>query len=336
IRRFQAGMTWLAQIVMFVTLGLLATPSQFGAVALPALALSVLLILVARPLAIWLCLWPFRFSHNEMAFVAWVGLRGAVSILLAIVPILGGVAEGQALFNTAFLVVVVSLVVQGWTIAPVARWLRLTVPATMGPVERVELDLPGQATYELVTYTVVEQSPVTRGATLPRWARPSLIVRDGRPLPLYRIRELRAGDRVYLFAPPRRVPLLDRLYAGTAPLSAEDEAFFGDFVLKPDVALGELAGLYGIAIGAEPPALTLAELFHREFGAALEVGDRLRIGQVELIARDVAEGAVEAVGLAVEPTPPVPQLPLFQKPHEIAAAIRARWAARRARRQAAE
>src|SRR5690606_38053203 len=82
--RFQDGMAWLAQIAMFLILGLLANPSEFGGVAIQAIAISLVLMLVARPIAVWLCLLPFHFERDETAFISWVGLRGAVSILLAI------------------------------------------------------------------------------------------------------------------------------------------------------------------------------------------------------------------------------------------------------------
>ena len=123
LRRFQEGTTWLSQIAMFLTLGLLATPSEFPAVALAAVGIAAFLILVARPVAVWLCLLPFRFSRHETAFVSWVGLRGAVSILLAILPVMAGIPGGRVMFNTAFMVVLASLLVQGWTIAPMARFL---------------------------------------------------------------------------------------------------------------------------------------------------------------------------------------------------------------------
>ena len=84
---------------------LLATPSQFSSVAVPAIVLSLILIFVARPLAIWICLLPFGFSRRETAFLAWVGLRGATSILLSIVPILGGIVVGHDIFNITFIVV---------------------------------------------------------------------------------------------------------------------------------------------------------------------------------------------------------------------------------------
>jgi potassium/hydrogen antiporter len=128
LRSFYDGVTWLSQIIMFVTLGLLATPSDFPTVAAPAFALALVLIFFARPVAVWLCLLPFRFSYRETTFIAWVGLRGAVSILLAIVPILGGLDAGQMFFNFVFMIVVASLLVQGWTIRRTARWLGLIEP----------------------------------------------------------------------------------------------------------------------------------------------------------------------------------------------------------------
>src|SRR5690606_21427363 len=86
LRRFQNGLTWLSQIAMFLTLGLLATPPEFPAVIVPAIVLALLLTFVARPLVVWLCLLPFGFDRYENAFIGWIGLRGAVSILLAVLP----------------------------------------------------------------------------------------------------------------------------------------------------------------------------------------------------------------------------------------------------------
>ena len=187
LRRFQDGMTWLAQIGMFVVFGLLATPSEFPRILIPGIALGVFLIFVARPIAVWLCLWPFRFQREETTFIAWVGLRGAVSLLLGILPLMSALPAGQDIFNAAFIVVLVSLIVQGWTIRPMARQLGLIIPPTIGPVEKVELELPGTAHHELVVYHVVADSPVARGERIPRWARPSLVVRKGQSMrPQYR------------------------------------------------------------------------------------------------------------------------------------------------------
>ncbi|HET8727850.1 MAG TPA: potassium/proton antiporter [Alphaproteobacteria bacterium] len=323
VHRFQTGMTWLGQIMMFLTLGLLASPSSFGEVMVPALLLSTFLILIARPLAIWLCLLPFNFSRNETAFVAWVGLRGAVSILLAIVPILGGLPGGQAIFNMAFIIVLTSLIVQGWTISPMARWLGLVLPRKIGPVDRVELALPGEVNMELVAYTIHPESPVARGQRLPRWARPALILRDGRPIDIRTARGLSGGDHIYLFSSPRRISLLDRLFAATAELGAEDRDFFGDFAIKGDVTYDAVAQLYGLAPIPDLDGVALAAMFRRDFGNAVEVGDRLRLGGVELVVREAEEGEATMVGLVLEPQGTgQPRLPVFQTRRELVTTAR--------------
>ena len=129
LKRFQDGMSWLAQIIMFLVLGLFATPSEFIPVLVPAILLGLFLAFFARPVAVSFCLLPFRMPRAETAFISWVGLRGAVSILLALTPLIGGLENGRLIFNIAFIVVLVSLVVQGWTVGPLARRLGLIVPA---------------------------------------------------------------------------------------------------------------------------------------------------------------------------------------------------------------
>src|SRR5690606_17423915 len=125
LKRFLDGVTWLAQIIMFLVLGLFATPSGFPSILLPALLLGLALVFLVRPIAVTICLIPFRFPRAEAAFVSWVGLRGAVSILLALTPMIGDVENAMPIFNYAFIIVLVSLVLQGWTIGPVARRLGL-------------------------------------------------------------------------------------------------------------------------------------------------------------------------------------------------------------------
>ncbi|CDM59116.1 MULTISPECIES: potassium/proton antiporter [Rhizobium] len=337
IKRFQDGMTWLAQIIMFLVLGLLATPSQFPAIAIPAVLLALFLIFIARPLAIWLSLLPFDYTQQEIGFVAWVGLRGAVSILLAIMPILGGLENGQVYFNTAFIIVLVSLLVQGWTIKPVAKKLGLIIPPRMGAVDKVEVDLPGAANHELLSYRVVKDSPVLRGERIPRWATPSLVIRDGKSMRYQYAGRLRENDLVYLFVVPSYSRLLDKLFASRAPVEEDDADFFGAFALSPARPAADLDAAYGPGLLNESEkGLTIAELMKHRLGGKADYADRVRLGSIILIVRDLDDhDHITSVGMSLEALEPATALPIFLNLHDIIDRIHERFKGRRNREAAA-
>ncbi|MGO4437408.1 potassium/proton antiporter [Rhizobium sp. RAF56] len=335
IKRFQDGMTWLAQIIMFLVLGLLATPSQFPAIAIPAVLLALFLIFVARPAAIWLCLLPFDYTQRETGFVAWVGLRGAVSILLAIMPILGNLEAGQTYFNVAFIVVLVSLLVQGWTIKPMAKRLGLIIPPRIGAVHKVEVDLPGAVNHELLSYRVVKDSPVLRGERIPRWAMPSLIVRDGKSMRYQYAGRLRENDLVYLFIAPSYSRLLDRLFASRAAVDPEDAEFFGAFAISPLRPAADLDAAYGPGLLAEHEKhMTIAELMRHRLGGKADYADRVRLGSLILIVRDLDENDhIQSVGMSLEAVDAATRLPIFMNIHDIVDRFRDRYAKRRKHRR---
>jgi cell volume regulation protein A len=128
----------LAQIAMLIMLGLLVTPAQLGTILLPALAMAGVLIFVARPVAVLLCLIPFRFRAREQLYIGWVGLRGAVPIFLAIIPVISPGPITVSFFNIVFVIVVASLTLQGWTISAVAGWLGVIAegPASGGTLAK--------------------------------------------------------------------------------------------------------------------------------------------------------------------------------------------------------
>ncbi|MGE3775432.1 MAG: potassium/proton antiporter, partial [Gammaproteobacteria bacterium] len=186
VLRAMDGLAWLAQSGMFLVLGLLVTPSHMLGDVAPAIAIAAFLMLVARPLAVWLCLLPFRFPAREVAFISWVGLRGAVPIVLAIFPVVMGLENSSTLFDVTFAVVLFSLLVQGSTIGLAARWLRVEVPRADVPFERHELRVPGRVTHEYIQLRVepgarcIDARPadVLRKAIGPG-ASCAAIVRDG-------------------------------------------------------------------------------------------------------------------------------------------------------------
>lgn len=122
------GFAWLAQAALFLLLGLLVTPRELPGALAPALGVAALLMFVARPVAVALCLMPLRFQWREIAFVSWVGLRGAVPVVLALFPLLAGAPMARALFDVAFVVVLASLVLQGATLTHAARLAGVNLP----------------------------------------------------------------------------------------------------------------------------------------------------------------------------------------------------------------
>lgn len=156
---FFQGVAWLLQIVMFLTLGLLADPTDMLVVLPVAVAIGLFMMFVARPLAVFLCLQPFRVPLKAKAFLSWVGLRGAVPIIFATYPVIAGIEDAHFLFNVVFVITLLSLSIQGTTITACARWLGL---ATEAPKEGNEfgVELPEELGSRLSEMIVTEETLV--------------------------------------------------------------------------------------------------------------------------------------------------------------------------------
>ncbi len=310
---FLDAVTWLAQIAMFVLLGLLVWPERLLGSLGPALAVALMLMFVARPLAVFLCLAPFRFPWREKLFISWVGLRGAVGIFLASIPLLVGLPKANLYFDIAFVVVLVSLLVQGWTIAAAARRLGLALPSIKRLPRRIELDLPGQLAQELVGYPVAANSPYLRRRLIPSWARPTLVIRDERVLTAAESDTVREGDYVYLLAPPEKAQALDRFFVNMPPPVKPDPRLLGDFFVSGDVTLGALAEIYGLQVAPDDAAMTLAEDFAAHLKRPAKQGDTLPLGSIVLIAHMVTDGRVTQVGLRLAEPGTVAPLSLIER-----------------------
>ncbi len=294
---FLDAVTWLAQIVMFVLLGLLVWPMRLVDSIFPALAVAVVLMFIARPAAVFACLAPFRFAWREKAFISWVGLRGAVGIFLASIPLLIGLPNAHLYFDIAFVVVLTSLLIQGWTIAAAARELHIALPRHDPLPRRVELDLPGQLEQEIVGYPVAANSPYLKRGLLPSWARPTLVVRDQKILSPQESQPVRPGDYVYVLAPPEKAQALDRFFVDMPPPTAPDPRLLGDFFVSGEVTLGALAEIYGLSIAPEAAEITLADYFAEEIKRRPKQGDVVPLGPIALVAHRVTEGRLASVGL---------------------------------------
>ena len=304
---FLDAVTWLAQIVMFVILGLLAWPQRLPYSIFGALLVAVTLMVIARPAAVFLCLWPFRFEWREKVFIAWVGLRGAVGIFLASIPLLVGLPNAYLYFDVAFVVVLVSLLVQGWTIAAAARRLHVAQWRTVPAPTRVELDLPGQLEQELVGYAVAANSPYLKRQLIPSWAKPALLVRDERILMPDEAKDVQEGDYVYLLAPPEKARALDHFFVNLPPLPRPDPRLLGDFFVPGSATLGALAEIYGLQVAADHAEVTLADQFNEDLKRPAKQGDIIHVGPIALLAHKVDGGKVTTVGLQLaEPDEPEP------------------------------
>jgi cell volume regulation protein A len=216
IRRVHVALGWLSQVVMFLLLGLLVTPSQLVSVAPIGFALALFLAFVARPAVVMLGLKPFDYPWRESAFIGWVGLRGAVPIVLATIPVMAGAPAARELFDVVFFIVVVGAFVPGATVTHVARLFRVESSAPPPPSALVEVDALAPQGDELRAYFVSSDLAVC-GATLaeipfPRGAAVSMLERGGSLIAPSGSTRLEAGDYVYVIAPTNDRPHVELLF----------------------------------------------------------------------------------------------------------------------------
>ncbi len=309
VLRVMDGLAWLAQAGMFVVLGLLVTPSKMLDHGLEALAMAVFLMVVARPLAVLIGLAPFRYQRNELAYVSWVGLRGAVPVVLAIVPVVMGVPDSQLLFNVAFAVVLLSLLVQGATVPVAARWLKVEVPPRDEPRDKREVWVSDEAAVDLLEYRVAAGSraegrhPDDLAEAFPGMdVRCVALVRDGHLQRLGVDSRMLPGDSLWYIAPDERAEELARAFAGTGGELSANASFFGEFVVDPECLAGDLADAYGLSLAAHERELSVGALLLARLGRAAVVGDRVHVGAFVLTVREMsARGVITAAGLKCPP-----------------------------------
>jgi cell volume regulation protein A len=229
---FTDGIAWLAQIVMFVVLGLLSFPSHVLAVAWQGLSIGAVLIVVARPLAVAAVLMPFRFTAREVAFIAWAGLKGAVPIVLALFPLLLGLPSGKLLFNVVFFIVLLSAVTQGWSLPAAARRLGVEEQGDEDPPVALELLAPdGEVAGDVVRYAITSRSAAAgrmlRDLSLPEGAVVAMVVRAGELIPPAGVTEIRPGDHVSVVIRPEVRAAVDAAFADAPADSAIEERSSG-------------------------------------------------------------------------------------------------------------
>ena len=204
IYTFMDGLTWLFQIIMFLCLGLLVNPHEMLEVAVVALLIGVFMILIGRPLSVFLCLLPFRkITMKSRLFVSWVGLRGAVPIIFATYPVVAGVEGSNIIFNIVFFITIVSLVVQGTTISFVARMLNLSKPLEKTGND-FGVELPEEIDSDLsdmtITTEMLEEADTLKDMNLPKGTLVMIVKRGDEFLIPNGTLKLHVGDKLLLIS----------------------------------------------------------------------------------------------------------------------------------------
>lgn len=308
VLRVMDGLAWLAQATLFVMFGLLVSPAGVLDRAAEALAIAAFLMLVARPLAVFGGLWKFNYSLREKAYISWLGLRGAVPISLAMMPLVMGVPNSHLLFDVAFAVVVLSLLIQGTTIPVMARLLKVAMPNKPEPKDTHDIWLAEKEIVRMSAFKVVAESeaeghhpdmvePISDSFD----ARCFALIRNGSRIEMQSDTVLQAEDLAWYILPDGKVDKMAKYFTETGIGVRENFDFFGEFVVSPAARSGDLALAYGLKLEAGEEGLSLAELFDKRSDSQEPVeGDRIDIGGFMLTAKEVdGDGNIGSMGLKV-------------------------------------
>jgi cell volume regulation protein A len=291
VLRVSDGFAWLAQAGMFLLLGVITELHELATVVTGRVLLVALaLMLLARPIAAIVCLLPFRYPRREIAFVGWVGMRGAVPIVLALFPLLAGLPQATVLFHIAFLITLLSLLLQGSTLGAAARLAGVQRPSGSSALSSATLE-GGEPPREVVQFRVADGSLATIAAVAdidwPDQVRVIEVCRDGRVLTADR---LQPNDLVSVVAPAEVLSGLEGFFGPSAP--------GGELSLDQATTVGDLFDYYGGALPTDGErTMRLTEFVARRLHRRAAAGDTITVSVLTLTVRESEHGLVHRVGL---------------------------------------
>ena len=304
--RFFDGLAWLSQIIMFLLLGLLVTPSTLAPVLATGIVLALFLIFIGRPLAVFLCLWPFDFSIREKLFVSWVGLRGAVPIFLGTIPVIAGVENAALFFSLAYIIVLISLLVQGWSLSKIGKYLKLEIPPEPLMPKRAEIDIRPQDGSSIIVYTVEPMSFATRTKIqkMPFSDNAQIIniIRDGVNVSIGKLTYFLPGDHVILSVQHDKIAMIDRLF-GTQPVqkfwgtdrNIIDESLY--FVVDGSSHVDVLKK-YGLKLPDDEAEVTIHDFIKKRLRGKTKKGDVVEYEEISLTVLSCDRNRITRAGIA--------------------------------------
>ncbi|MFK3999966.1 potassium/proton antiporter [Psychrobacter namhaensis] len=321
VMRVMDSFAWLSQAVLFVVLGLLVTPSNVINVWHYSVAIAAFMILVARPIAVYTSVKPFRFKDREIGFISWVGLRGAVPITLAMLPVMAGIDNAFMLFDIAFGVVVLSLILQGTTIPFMANLFKVRIPNNKDPKEEHEVWVSDKASITLYEFEVqsgafaIGRHPMDISKRIsPDEISVFALVRGQQIVVVDNDTKLKFGDSVWYAMRGNHASKIANIFNDTTLDRKAIDDFYGDWLLSPSVKLGDLPFFAGI-MESETLVKTLkttdeegfknmweqtvAEYVKSHLGTAPVSGDTVAISEEwSLVIKEVDDkGKLRTIGL---------------------------------------
>lgn len=296
------GITWLAQISLFLMLGLLVSPHNMVHYVVPGTIVAVVMTFLARPVAVLLCLLPMyfrRYSIKDLLFMSFVGLRGSVPIVLAMYPVMDDISNAQLYFNMAFVVVIFSLLVQGACILPVAKFFNVYAPASVAPISKANVGIMLNDDFDLFNYKIKRDSMEGRRLRTLQFPKETAVVamfRDGHLMKPQGGTQLKKDDILSVIGVESDEIALNAIFSQDKPVK-QYPLYAGDKIYDGHTPMTLLAETYNFELTSFEKTLTVAECMSYHLGGFPQPGDFMNLINARLVVVSLEGDYIAKVGL---------------------------------------